>query len=108
MDELLVEIENKNELIESILEKPNSLHLEDIEKINNLYSEKKQLLNRIITLNGKNEFLMTGDENLKRKLNLYLSKDKELLDKLNGKVKLHVGLVRDSSTNKKLLIYSRV
>jgi len=108
MDGLLIEIESKNELIESILEKPNSLHLEDIEKINKLYSEKKQILNNLISFNDRNEFLMTGDENLKRKLLTYLDRDKDLIDKLNDKVKIHAEIVKKSSTNKKLLIYSRV
>ncbi len=103
IEELLVEIENKNELIESILDKSYSLQDEDFDKIDALYAEKKILVNKIISTNNQDNIL----NKLKGKLFNYLENDKKVLDKLNKKVKIYGELVKNSSSNKKLLIYSK-
>lgn len=103
IEELLVEIENKNELIEAILDKSFPLQDEDFDKIDLLYSEKKELVNQIIATNNNDNSL----NKLKDRLFNYLENDKKVLDKLNNKVKIYGELVKNSSSNKKLLIYSK-
>ena len=109
-DQIIIEIENKNLTIESILNKGNKLDLVDIDKILNLYSEKKELINSFMDKklsSDQNEFDKNPDY-WKKKISNYLEHDKSLVDKLNEKVKIHADLLKNSVSNKKLLIYSRV
>lgn len=109
-DQIIIEIENKNLNIESILNKGDKLDLVDIDKILNLYSEKKVLIDSFMEKKkniDQNEF-EENPEYWKNKISSYLEQDKSIVNKLNEKVKIHADLLKNSVSNKKLLIYSRV
>lgn len=111
MDDILSQVEEKNLIIENILNVSNVLDSEAIEKIQLLYSEKRSLLNQFIDYrksdSGESEFKSNPDYWSKR-YKVYLDSDKKIMNKLASKVKLHADLIKDNSSKKKLLIYSRV
>lgn len=110
MDDILIKIEKKNCEIEEKIESKVELTLDDISEINNLYIEKRKLINKFISerKNERNIKLISQDKQYwQKKFDRYLRKDKEVLDKLDEKVQLLANTIKQSQENKRLLIYNK-
>lgn len=110
MDDILIEIEKKNCEIENLLERNFDLSLDDVSNINNLYVEKRELINKFINQRKRSENIKLIEKDRQywqKKFDRYLNKDKEVLDKLNDKVQVLANAVRHSQNNRKLLIYKQ-
>ncbi|MDC1067821.1 hypothetical protein OAQ99_01540 [Candidatus Kapabacteria bacterium] len=110
MDDILIEIETKNCEIESLLDKDYNFSLDDVSNINKLYVEKKDLIEKFVSERVKDHNVSLVNSNKsywKNKFDKYLSKDKEVLDKLDEKIQYLAQSLKQNQGNKKLLIYNK-
>lgn len=110
MDDILINIEQMNCQIEDLLDRDFKLSGDDVKKIADLYSQKRNLINDFVVERNKeeNDKLINSDKlTWKSKLDKYIAKDKQVMDKLDLKVKQLGASIKENQTNKKLLIYNK-
>lgn len=111
MDDILFQMEEQNKRIEKLLNSSNVLDSKEIDDIQLFYSNKKSLMDKFFDYRksekGNNEF-KSKPEYWNKRFEDYLNFDKSIMNKLAQKVKLHAESIKDNSSKKKLLIYSRV
>lgn len=111
MDDILLQMEEQNKRIEKLLNSSNVLNSNEIDEIQLFYSNKKSLMDKFFDYRksekGNSEF-KSKPEYWNKRFQTYLTYDKSIMKKLAEKVKLHAESLKDNSSKKKLLIYSRV
>lgn len=110
MVDILSQIEEKNFLIESLINSNESMDTPTIDKIQLLYSEKEVLIKNYIEFRKSDVGVSNYNSNIpywnKRQI-VYLANDKKVISMLERKLKIHSDLIKATNNNKRLLIYSR-
>lgn len=108
MDDILIQIDKTNNKIEAILDKISPLSDKDVNNIQILYLDKSRLIESFVTEREEEKSQKKIQSSLdywQKKFNKYLEHDKKVLEKLKSKVNVLADKIRQTQSNKKLLIY---